>query len=185
VQGATLIGTNYGALSLSASAHADLATIHADLLSRSATPIISALDATTIYPGVWTCANYLLGNGATVTFDARNNPNAVFIMLNSGKSVEFGLCLPRSDCLASVPSGYLDVNPNGAMLLSNGAQASFIFVRTSLTFTCRTAPVYRRPTYFGRYKDMQPWAPRLNLWEPSSQGAPSRSTLTRRCKERA
>lgn len=75
MQGATLIGVNYGALASTASAQADLITTYADLSSRSATPIVSGLDATTIYPGVWTCTlYYTLGSGATVTFDARNNP---------------------------------------------------------------------------------------------------------------
>ena len=80
------MGVNYGALGPAAAAHADLSTIYADLSSRSATPRISGLDANTVYPGVWTCTlYYTLGSSASVTFDARNNPDAVFIMINSGE----------------------------------------------------------------------------------------------------
>ena len=85
-QGAILLGVNYGALGPSAAAHADLSTIYADLSSRSAIPIVSSLDATTVYPGVWNrTLFYTLGSRASVTFDARNNPDAVFIMINSGE----------------------------------------------------------------------------------------------------
>lgn len=57
----------------------------ADLSSRGATPIVSGLDSTTLYPGVWTCTlYYTLGSGATVTFDAQGNSGAIFIMINSG-----------------------------------------------------------------------------------------------------
>lgn len=86
LQGATLRGNNYGALAPSANAQADLLTIYADISSRSATPRVSGLDSTTIYPGVWTCSGYYtLGAGATVTFDGRGNSNAVFIMITSGE----------------------------------------------------------------------------------------------------
>lgn len=86
----------------SASAHTDLITVHADLSSRSATTITSGLDGTTLYPGVWTCTGYYtLGFGSTFTLDAQNNPNAVFILINSG---------------------YLHVSSGGTMLLVNGAQ---------------------------------------------------------------
>ena len=101
-QDAILLGVNYGALGPAAAAHADLTTIYAELSSRSATPIISGLDATTVYPGVWSCTLYFtLGSGASVTFDTRNNPDAVFIMINSG---------------------YLHVSQGGIMHLVNGAQ---------------------------------------------------------------
>jgi hypothetical protein len=85
LQGASLLGVNYGAGGVTAGAQADLLTIYADLSSRSATSMISGLDARTIYPGVWTCTlYYTLGSGATVVFDALNNPDAVFILINSG-----------------------------------------------------------------------------------------------------
>jgi hypothetical protein len=75
-------------------AQADLLTVYADLSARSATPMISGLDSRTIYPGVWTCTlYYTLGAGAEVIFDARNNPNAIFILINSGKSTTAQRCL--------------------------------------------------------------------------------------------
>ena len=86
MKGATLLGTNFGAGSETASAKADLLTIYADLSSRTATTIVSGLDATTIYPGVWSCTLYFtLGSGATVTFDAQNYSGAVFVLINSGE----------------------------------------------------------------------------------------------------
>ena len=85
-KGATLIGTNFGAGAETASAKADLLTIYADLSSRTATSIVSTLDAITIYPGVWSCALYFnLGLGATVTFDAQNISDAVFILVTSSE----------------------------------------------------------------------------------------------------
>jgi len=85
-KGATLLGTNFGAGTETASAKADLVTIYAGLSSRTATSIVSGLDATIINPGVWSCSLYFtLGLEATVTFDAHNRSDAVFLLITSGE----------------------------------------------------------------------------------------------------
>jgi hypothetical protein len=83
-----VLGVNYGAGAVTSEAQADLLTVYADLSSRSGTSMISGLDGRIIYPGVWTCTlYYTLGFGASVVFDAQNNADAVFILINSGTPI--------------------------------------------------------------------------------------------------
>jgi hypothetical protein len=108
LQGATVLGVNYGAGGVTAGAQADLLTVYADLSSRGATPMISGLDGRIIYPGVWSCTlYYTLGSAATVTFDAQNNPDAIFILINSGAfgSLFTMFSAPRPDSIALLRTG--------------------------------------------------------------------------------
>ena len=75
----------------------------ADLSSRTATTVdaLSAVNAVTIYPGVYCAQSFTLESGGVLTFDGLGNSDSHFIM-NA--------------------AGYLNAAPNSVMLLRNGAE---------------------------------------------------------------
>ena len=74
----------------------------AGLRARSATPIRSALDSTTFYPGVYTSPTYIT-LGGQLTLDAQGDAGAVWVF---------------------VSASYVTVGPGSQMVLVNGARAS-------------------------------------------------------------
>ena len=101
VTGTSRIGT-----AAAATAHADLVTAYTEVAGRAGgAPLAGALAGTTISPGLHTVAG-AVSNTGTVTLDAGNNPNAVFVFQING-----AMALAAGSHVA----------------LTNGAQASRVF----------------------------------------------------------
>ena len=101
-QGASLNGVDFGSGAESANAQADLAVVFAGLRARSATPIPSALDSSTFYPGVYASPTYIT-LGGQLTLDAQGDAGAIWVF---------------------VSASYVTVGPGSQMVLINGARAS-------------------------------------------------------------
>ena len=72
--GATVIGINYGASSVSASAQTAALATYYSLVARAAvssTPIAPVMDSTRRFPGVYTCIPYCNLGGGVLTLDAQ------------------------------------------------------------------------------------------------------------------
>lgn len=118
-----LNGVQYIAESVSAQAQLDLVVAYNDLISQSSSATIATeLGGTLVIPGVYESADGTFGITGTLTLDAQNNPDAVFIFKTTSTLITAG---------------------SSIVTLINGAQSCNVFWQVGSSVTLGTDSTFK------------------------------------------